>query len=103
MAILLVVTEDDAFAVAAQALSSSELTVTRAHVEEAVALMRQVRPQIVAVDADSIRDAKSLIGSLSLLTRSRVVALAHQPRRGTEAAATSRMAGAGARLPKPSG
>src|ERR1700730_16953579 len=100
MAELVVVTDDDAFAMAAYALASAELTVTRAAVEEAVAVARRDRPGIIAVDTDSIHDAKSLIGALSLATRSVVVAVAHQAWPGSEAAATWRMAGADAVLPK---
>lgn len=103
MAGLLVITEDDAFALAIQALSSAELAVTRVHVEEAVAAARHDQPDILAIDTDSIRDAQSLIGALSLLTRARIVALAHQAWPGSRASAEWRVAGADAVLPKPSG
>jgi CheY-like chemotaxis protein len=103
MAGLVVITEDDAFALAIRALSCSELAVTCVHVEEAVAAVRRDQPDILAIDADSIRDPQSLIGALSLLTQARVVALAHQAWPGSRAAAEWRMAGADAVLPKPSG
>jgi hypothetical protein len=103
MAGLILITEDDALAVAIQALSCAELTVRCVHVEEAVASARHDRPDILAVDTDSIRDPQSLIGALSLLTRARIVALAHQAWPGSRAAGEWRMAGADAVLPKPSG
>src|SRR3954447_17737166 len=103
MASLLLITEDHCFAAAADALANEDLTVTRAHPEEAVALARHDLPDIVAVDADSIAEAKSLIGALSLVTRSRLVALARQAWPGSEAADGLRDAGADAVLPKPSG
>jgi CheY-like chemotaxis protein len=108
MAGLLVITEDDAFALAIQALnfqalSGAELAVTCVHAEEAVAAARHHRPDILAVDTDSIRDAQSLIGALSLLTRARIVALAHQAWPGSRSAAEWRVAGADAVLPKPTG
>jgi hypothetical protein len=108
MAGLVVITEDDAFALAIrtlnfQALSCAEPAVTCVHVEEAVAAIRHDQPDILAVDTDSIRDAQSLIGALSLLTRARIVALAHQAWPGSRAAGEWRMAGADAVLPKPSG
>jgi hypothetical protein len=108
MAGLVVITEDDAFALAIQALnfqalSSAELAVSCVHAEEAVATARHDLPDILAVDTDSVRDAQSLIGALSLLTRARIVALAHQAWPGSRASAEWRMAGADAVLPKPSG
>jgi len=103
MAALVVVTEDDAFAAAIEALASAELAVTRVHVEEALAAASHDRPDILAIDTDSVRDAQSLIGALSLLTHARVVALAHQAWPGSRAAAEWRMAGADAVLSKPSG
>jgi hypothetical protein len=103
MASLLLITEDDVFATAAEALSSAELTVTRAHVEEAVVLARQDLPDILAIDTDSIVEAKPLIATLSLVTRSIVVAVARQAWPGSEAADAWRQAGADAVLPKPSG
>jgi hypothetical protein len=103
MASLLLITEDDVFATAAEALSSAELTVTRAHVEEAVVLARQDLPDILAIDTDSIVEAKPLIATLSLVTRSIVVAVARQAWPGSESADAWRQAGADAVLPKPSG
>ena len=103
MAGLVVVTEDDAFAAAVQALANAGLAVSRVHVEEALAAVHHDRPDILAVDTDSVRDSQSLIGALSLLTRARIVALAHQAWPGSRAAAEWRMAGADAVLSKPSG
>ena len=103
MAGLVVVTEDDAFAAAIQALANAGLAVSRVHVEEALAAVHHERPDIVAVDTDSVRDSQSLIGALALLTRARIVALAHQAWPGSRAAAEWRMAGADAVLSKPSG
>ena len=103
MAGLVVVTEDDAFAAAIQALANAGLAVSCVHVEEALAAVHHERPDIVAVDTDSVRDSQSLIGALSLLTRARIVALAHQAWPGSRAAAEWRMAGADAVLSKPSG
>jgi chemotaxis response regulator CheB len=103
MTALVVITKDDGFASAAFALAGAELTVTRADVEDAVAVARQDHPDIIAIDADSIHEAKSLIGALSLLTRSVVVAVAHEAWPGSEAAGALRRAGADAVLPKPSG
>jgi CheY-like chemotaxis protein len=100
---LVVVTEDDAFAAAIKALASAELSVTSVHAEEAVAAIRHGHPDILAVDTDSIRDAQSLMGALSLLTQACVVALAHQAWPGSRASADWRAAGADAVLPKPSG
>ena len=103
MTVLVVVTEDDAFATAICALACAELSVTSVHVEEAVAAARHDRPDIVAVDTDSVRDSQSLIGALSLLTQARIVALGHQAWPTSRAAAEARVAGADAVLPKPSG
>ena len=110
MTTLVVVTEDDAFAAAIQALAGAGLSVTGAdlsvtcvHVEEAIASARHDRPDIVAVDTDSIRDSQSLIGALSLLTQARIVAMAYQAWPTSRAAGEWRMAGADAVLPKPSG
>jgi CheY-like chemotaxis protein len=103
MTSLLLITEDNAFAAAAEALSGAELIVTRAQAEEAVALARQRLPDLVAIDTDSIVEARPLIGALSLVTRSIVVAVAHQAWPGAEAAGAWRQAGADAVLPKPSG
>jgi CheY-like chemotaxis protein len=103
MASLLLVTEDNGFATAAEALSSADLTVTRAHAEEAVAVARHDLPDVLAIDTDSIVEAKPLIATLSLVTRSIVVAVARQAWPGSEAADLWRQAGADAVLPKPSG
>src|SRR5450755_405306 len=103
MASLLLVTEDHGFATAAEALSSADLTVTRAHAEEAVAVARHDLPDVLAIDTDSIVEAKPLIATLSLVTRSIVVAVARQAWPGSEAADLWRQAGADAVLPKPSG
>lgn len=102
MASLLLVTEDHGFATAA-ALSNADLTVTRAHAEEAVAVARHDLPDVLAIDTDSIVEAKPLIATLSLVTRSIVVAVARQAWPGSEAADLWRQAGADAVLPKPSG
>lgn len=103
MASLLLVTEDHGFAVAAEALSGPDLTVTHAHAEEAIATARQGLPDILGVDMDSVVEARALITTLSLATRSIVVAVAQQAWPGSEAAAAWRRAGADAVLPKPSG
>jgi hypothetical protein len=107
---IVVVTEDDAFAAAIQALAGAELSVTGAelsvtcvHVEEAIASARHDRPDIVAIDADSVRDSQSLIGALSLLTQARIVAMAHHAWPMSRAAGELRLAGADAVLAKPSG
>jgi CheY-like chemotaxis protein len=103
MASLLLVTEDHGFATAAEALSNADLTVTRAHAEEAVAVARHDLPDVLAIDTDSIVEAKPLIATLSLVTRSIVVAVARQAWPGSEVADLWRQAGADAVLPKPSG
>jgi CheY-like chemotaxis protein len=103
MASLLLITEDDVFATTAEALSSADLTVKRAHGEEAVALAKHDRPDILAIDTDSVAEAKPLITTLSLVTQSILVAVARQAWPGSEAADTWRHAGADAVLPKPSG
>jgi len=103
MAALVIVTEDEAFASAFQALASDELALSCVHVEEAVAIVRRDRPDILAVDTDSVRESHALIGALSLLTPARVVALAHQAWPGSRASAEWRKAGADTVLAKPSG
>jgi chemotaxis response regulator CheB len=103
MAALLLVSEDEAFAAAAGALADAGLTLTRVTIEDAVAAVRRDHPDIVAIDADSVRDARALIGALSLITPAVVVALAHQAWPGSETARSLRAAGAGVVLPKPSG
>lgn len=103
MASLLLVTEDLGFAAAAGALSTSDLTVTHAHAEEAVAMARRGLPDVFAIDIDSIAEAPALITTLSLVTRSIVVAVGHRAWPGSEDADGWRRAGADAVLPKPSG
>lgn len=103
MASLLMLTEDPAFAVAAAALSTSELTVTHAHAEEAIAIARRGLPDVFAVDTDSVVEPGILITTLSLVTRAIVVAVGHNAWPGSEAADAWRRAGADAVLPKPSG
>ena len=103
MASLLLVTEDPGFATAVGALATSELTVTHAHAEEAIAMARRGLPDVFAVDTDSVAEAATLITTLALVTRSIVVAVTHQAWPGSEAADVWRRAGADAVLPKPSG
>jgi hypothetical protein len=101
MASLLLVTEDPAFALAAEAISSSDLTITHAHAEEVIAIARRDLPDILAVDTDSVAEAETLITTLSLITRAIVVAVGHQAWPGVSE--VWRRAGADAVLPKPSG
>ena len=103
MASLLLITEDHCFAAAMDALANTELRVTRAQPEEAIALARHELPDSVAIDADSVADAKPLMATLAVVTRSVTVALARHVWPGTEAADAWRDAGADAVLPKPSG
>jgi chemotaxis response regulator CheB len=103
MAGLVIVTEDEAFASAVQALASDELALSCVHVEEAVAIVRRDRPDILAVDTDSVRESHALIGALSLLMPACVVALAHQAWPGSRASSEWRKAGADTVLAKPSG
>jgi hypothetical protein len=103
MVSLLLLTEDPAFAAAAGALSSPDLAVALAHAEEAMAIARQAPPDVFAVDTDSVVEPGSLIATLSLVTRSVVVAVGQQAWPGSDAADTWRRAGANAVLPKPSG
>jgi|SRR5690349_14908594 len=103
MAEILVITEDDAFAVAVSALAGDTLAFRRVNAEDAVAIGRRDRPEILAIDVDSIRDARSLIGTASLAMRSIVVAIASDAWPGSETSAAWRRAGADAVLPKPSG
>ena len=103
MASLLLVTEDHAFAAAAAALSTLDLTVTHAHAEEAIAMARQDVPDVFAIDTDSVAEAPALITTLSLVTRSIVVAVGNLVWPGSEEADGWRRAGADAVLPKPSG
>jgi hypothetical protein len=103
MASLLLVTEDAAFAIAVEALSTSDLTVTHAHAEEVIAVARRDLPDVFAIDTDSVVEAGPLITTLSLVTRSIVVAVGHNAWPGSEAVDAWRHAGADAVLPKPSG
>jgi hypothetical protein len=103
MASLLLLTEDPVFAVAAAALSTSELTVTHAHAEEAIAIARRGLPDVFAVDTDSVVEAGVLITTLSLAMPAIVVAVGHDAWPGSAAADAWRRAGADAVLPKPSG
>jgi CheY-like chemotaxis protein len=103
MTSLLLVTEDPGFAAAAGALSTSDLTVTHAHAEEAIAIVQRSLPDVFAIDTDSVVEAGPLITTLSLVTRSIVVAVGHNAWPGTENADIWRRAGADAVLPKPSG
>jgi hypothetical protein len=103
MTSLLLLTEDPAFAMAAEALSTSDLTVTHAHAEEAIAIARRGLPDVFAVDTDSVVEAGALITALSLVTRSIVVAVGHNAWPGSEIADAWRRAGADVVLPKPSG
>jgi chemotaxis response regulator CheB len=103
MASLLLVTEDAAFAIAVEALSTSDLTVTHAHAEEAIAVARRDLPDVFAIDTDSVVEAGPLITTLSLVTRSIVVAVGHNAWPGSETVDAWRHAGADAVLPKPSG
>jgi hypothetical protein len=99
----MLVTEDEGFAAAAAALANDDLTLIRAGVEEAVTVATSDDPDVLAIDTDSIRDARPLIGALSLVTPAVIVALSHQAWPGSEPAGVWRAAGADAVLPKPSG
>jgi chemotaxis response regulator CheB len=103
MASLLLVSEDPAFAIAFEALSTPDLMVTHARAEEAIAVARRGRPDVLAIDTDSIVEAGPLITTLSLVTRAIVVAVGHNAWPGSETADAWRHAGADAVLPKPSG
>jgi chemotaxis response regulator CheB len=103
MASLLLVTEDRGFATAAEALAGPDLTVSHAHAEEAVAMARQELPDVVAIDTDSVVEAGILISTLTIVTRSLVVAVSQLAWPGSEATGVWGRAGAEAVLPKPSG
>jgi len=103
MTSLLLVTEDPGFATAAAALSTSDLAVSHAHAEEAIAIVQRSLPDVFAIDTDSVVEAGPLITTLSLITRSIVVAVGHNTWPGSENADVWRRAGADAVLPKPSG
>ena len=100
---LVLITEDDAFAIAAAALASDALTVRRINPEDAVAVSRRDRPNILAIDVDSVRYARSLIGAVSLTTNSTIVAVSSEAWPGSDAAFAWHRTGADAVLPKPSG
>ncbi len=100
---VLIITDDIGFATAATALSSPDLAVSHAHAEEAMATARAGVADLLAIDTDSVVDAGALIAALSLVTRSLVVAVAHQAWPGSDAASAWLRAGADAVLPKPSG
>ena len=93
----------DAFATAAEALASEALTIRRVNPEDAVAVSRRDRPDILAIDVDSVRYARSLIGAVSLATSSIIVAVSSDAWPGSDAAFAWHRTGADAVLPKPSG
>jgi hypothetical protein len=99
----MLVTEDEGFAAAAAALANDDLTLIRASVEEAITVATGDDPDVLAIDTDSVRDARPLIGALSLVTRAVIVAVSHRGWPGSEPAGMWRAAGADAVLPKPSG
>jgi len=103
MAEIVLITEDDAFATAASALASEDVALRRVSAEDAVAIARGERPDILAVDVDSVHQARSLISAISLATPSIVVAICCEAWPGSDAAAAWRRVGADAVLPKPSG
>jgi hypothetical protein len=103
MASLLLVSEDPAFAIAVGALSTPDLMVTHARAEEAMAVARRGRPDIFAIDTDSVVEAGPLITTLSLVTRAIVVAVGHNAWPGSETSDAWRHVGADAVWPKPSG
>ena len=103
MAEIVLITEDDAFATAASALASDALTLRRVNAEDAVTIARSDRPDVLAVDVDSVHHARSLISALSLAAPSIVVAISCEAWPGSDAAGAWRRLGADAVLPKPSG
>ena len=100
---IVLITEDDAFAAAADALADDTLAIRRVNPEDAVVVSRRDRPDILAVDVDSVRYARSLIGAVSLTTNSIIVAISSEAWPGSDAAFAWRRTGADAILPKPSG
>ncbi|HTO67798.1 MAG TPA: hypothetical protein VMM15_41800 [Bradyrhizobium sp.] len=100
---MVLITEDDAFATAADALASDALTIRRVNPEDAVVIGRRDRPGILAIDVDSVRYARSLIGAVSLTTTSIIVAVSSEAWPGSDAAFAWHRTGADAVLPKPSG
>lgn len=103
MAEIMLITEDDAFATAASALASDTIALRRVNAEDALTIARSNRPDILAVDADSVHHARSLISAISLATPSIVVAISCEAWPGSDAAGAWRRLGADAVLPKPSG
>lgn len=103
MAEIVLITEDDAFATAASALKSDALAIRRINAEDAVAIGRRDRPDILAIDVDSVRHARSLISAVSLATRAIIVAISCEAWPGSDATSSWRRIGADAVLPKPSG
>ena len=100
---IVLITEDDAFAAAANALASGALAIRRINPEDAVVVSRRDRPAILAIDVDSVRYARSLIGAVSLSTNSTIVAISSEAWPGSDAAFAWHRTGADAVLPKPSG
>lgn len=100
---IVLITEDDAFATAAEALASDTLAIRRVNPEDAVVISRRDRPDILAIDVDSVRYARSLIGAASLTTGSIIVAVSSEAWPGSDAAFAWHRTGADAVLPKPSG
>jgi hypothetical protein len=100
---IVLITEDDAFATAAEALANEVLTIRRINPEDAVVISRRDRPDILAIDVDSVRYARSLIGAVSLTTDSTIVAVSSEAWPGSDAAFAWHRTGADAVLPKPSG
>jgi hypothetical protein len=103
MAEIMLITEDDAFATAASALASDTIALRRVNAEDALTIARSDRPDILAVDADSVHHARSLISAISLATPSIIVAISCEAWPGSDAAGAWRRLGADAVLPKPSG
>jgi len=99
----MLITEDDAFATAASALASDTIALRRVNAEDALTIARSDRPDILAVDADSVHHARSLISAISLATPSIIVAISCEAWPGSDAAGAWRRLGADAVLPKPSG
>jgi hypothetical protein len=100
---IVLITEDDAFAIATEALGSEVLAIRRVNPEDAVVISRRDRPDILAIDVDSVRYARSLIGAVSLTTSSTIVAISSEAWPGSDAAFAWHRTGADAVLPKPSG
>jgi hypothetical protein len=100
---IILITEDDAFAAAASALAGDALAIRRVNPEDAVVVSRRDRPDIFAVDVDSVRHARSLIGAVSLAANTIVVAIGSEAWPGSDAASSWHRTGADAILPKPSG